>query len=125
MQTSYAIISIYKQRIATLDRAIHNPPRQGGQHQNSHSSKTVEYRKLLQRFRQFLAEEEKFWMQLVLRLRRYFMLDASHSFLTTDDASHEASNQYAPIVALPPGVLPKSSIVSTVSITICPSRFHD
>lgn len=57
MQTSYAIISIYKQRIANLDRAIHNPQRQGGQHQNGHSSRTVEYRKLLQRFRQFLAEE--------------------------------------------------------------------
>lgn len=83
MQTSYAIISIYKQRIANLDRAIHNPQRQGGQHQNGHSSRTVEYRKLLQRFRQFLAEEEKFWMQLVLRLRLYFGLDDAQAALTT------------------------------------------
>ncbi|EKM56730.1 uncharacterized protein PHACADRAFT_254023 [Phanerochaete carnosa HHB-10118-sp] len=84
MQTSYAIISIYKQRIATLDRAIHNPSRQGGaQHQNGHSSRTVEYRKLLQRFRQFLADEEKFWMQLVFRLCRYFILDDAQPALTT------------------------------------------
>lgn len=83
MQTSYSIISIYKQRIAALDRAIHNPPRQGGQQQSSHSSRTVEYRKLLQRFRQFLAEEEKFWMQLVLRLRRYFLLEDAQPALTS------------------------------------------
>ena len=66
MQTSYAFISIYKQRIASLDRALQsatrNQPRQGG-----HGP--VEYRKLMQRFRQFLAEEEKFWTQLVVRLR--------------------------------------------------------
>ncbi|GJE98730.1 Telomerase activating protein Est1 domain-containing protein [Phanerochaete sordida] len=82
MQTSYAIISIYKQRIANLDRAIHNPPRQGGRDQNGHS-RVVEYRKLLQRFRQFLAEEEKFWMQLVFRLRRYFALDDAQDALNT------------------------------------------
>jgi tetratricopeptide (TPR) repeat protein len=97
MQTSYSIISIYKQRIAALDRAIHNPSRQGGQQQSSHSLRTVEYRKLLQRFRQFLAEEEKFWMQLVLRLRRYFLLEDAQPVLTTlgivlDDAQTPAAD---------------------------------
>ncbi|KIP05453.1 hypothetical protein PHLGIDRAFT_14539 [Phlebiopsis gigantea 11061_1 CR5-6] len=82
MQTSYSIIAIYKQRIAALDRALHNPSRQGGQQHSTSHNRTVEYRKLLQRFRQFLAEEEKFWMQLVLRLRRYFALDDAQSALT-------------------------------------------
>lgn len=85
MQTSYSLISIYKQRIASLDRAIHNPPRSSQQQQqqqhSSNSHRTVEYRKLLQRFRQFLAEEEKFWMQLVLRFRRYFALDEAQPML--------------------------------------------
>ena len=81
MQTSYSIIAIYKQRIAALDRAIYNPPRQGAQQQSSRD-RTVEYRKLLQRFRQYLAEEEKFWMQLVLRFRRYFALDDAQPALT-------------------------------------------
>lgn len=107
MQTSYALISIYKQRIAALDRTIHNPPRQGAQQQSSHSSRTVEYRKLLQRFRQFLAEEEKFWMQLVLRLRRYFELDEAQAALNVlgivpeddqapaaDSASYPRRNQH-------------------------------
>jgi hypothetical protein len=35
----------------------------------------------MQRFRQFLAEEEKFWTQLVVRLRRSFGLDEAQSAL--------------------------------------------
>lgn len=82
MQTSYAFISSYKQRIAALDRTIqnnqrHQQPQQGQQGpypaRNNHHG-VVEHRKLVQRFRQFLADEEKFWTQLVLRLRRLFDL---------------------------------------------------
>ncbi|KAI0088293.1 hypothetical protein BDY19DRAFT_950147 [Irpex rosettiformis] len=83
MQTSYALISIYKQRITALDRAIHHPPRQGAQQQHQQPPRAVEYRRLLQRFRQFLSEEEKFWTQLVLRFRRHFALDESQTALTT------------------------------------------
>jgi len=77
MQTSYAFISSYKQRIAALDRAMQNNQRnqqqqQGQPRQGNHG--VVEHRKLVQRFRQFLADEEKFWTQLVLRLRRLFDL---------------------------------------------------
>ncbi|KDR77107.1 hypothetical protein GALMADRAFT_429038 [Galerina marginata CBS 339.88] len=81
MQTSYAFIASYKQRIAALDRVIQNNQRshhQQGQQappqprQSNHG--VVEHRKLVQRFRQFLADEEKFWTQLVLRLRRLFDL---------------------------------------------------
>lgn len=89
MQTSYAFISSYKQRIAALDRIIQNNQRQQqqqGQGQppqprqnNNHG--VVEHRKLVQRFRQFLADEEKFWTQVVLRLRRLFDLNEAQPAL--------------------------------------------
>lgn len=94
MQTSYAFIAVYKQRIAALDRAIHSAPRQhhqpqaqgqvpgqaqGGRGHGAHGP--VEYRKLLQRFRQFLADEEKFWIQLIVRICRIFQLDDAHPVL--------------------------------------------
>ncbi|KAF9484119.1 hypothetical protein BDN70DRAFT_850450 [Pholiota conissans] len=82
MQTSYAFISSYKQRIAALDRTIQNTQRhpqaqqgqQGPSQPRNANHGVVEHRKLVQRFRQFLADEEKFWTQLVLRLRRLFNL---------------------------------------------------
>ncbi len=97
MQTSYAFISSYKSRIAALDRAILQNARQqqqqrqtgqqqqplaqdqqqaqaqGSQRSNPHHG-VVEYRKLIQRFRQFLAEEEKFWTLLIQRMYRTFGL---------------------------------------------------
>ncbi|KAJ7594373.1 hypothetical protein C8J56DRAFT_745711, partial [Mycena floridula] len=78
MQTSYSFIAVYKQRISALDRVVQNGPRQQQQQQNQSRNvphSPVEYRKLLQRFRQFLAEEEKFWTQLVVRFSRSFALD--------------------------------------------------
>ncbi|KAF8895874.1 hypothetical protein CPB84DRAFT_1815932 [Gymnopilus junonius] len=90
MQTSYAFISSYKQRIAALDRIIQNNQRQQQQGQgqqpqprqnNNHG--VVEHRKLVQRFRQFLADEEKFWTQVVLRLRRLFDLSEAQPALIT------------------------------------------
>ncbi|THH29500.1 hypothetical protein EUX98_g4699 [Antrodiella citrinella] len=79
MQTSYSLIAIYKQRIGSLDRAIQNPPRQP--QQNAQPQRVVEYRKLLQRFRQFLSEEERFWTQLIVRFRRNFAVDAAQPAL--------------------------------------------
>ncbi|KAI0634007.1 hypothetical protein C8Q77DRAFT_1055468 [Trametes polyzona] len=92
IQTSYAFISLYKQRIAALDRALHGNARHqqqqgqgqaGGQQQSrAHGGHgIVEYRKLLQRFRQFLADEEKFWIQLIVRIRRLFQLDDAQPLL--------------------------------------------
>ena len=91
MQTSYAFISAYKQRIAVLDRTIQNNQRnlqqqeQGDAPANAHPRSSnygvVEHRKLVQRFRQFLADEEKFWTQLVLRLRRLFGLGEGQTAL--------------------------------------------
>ncbi|KAI5120400.1 hypothetical protein M0805_000179 [Coniferiporia weirii] len=72
MQTSYHFIAAYKQRITVLDRKLFPS---GPQHQKSSSRQDrgggghVEYRKLLSRFRQFLAEEEKFYIQLLIRFR--------------------------------------------------------
>lgn len=98
MQTSYAFISTYKQRIATLDRALQatprNQPRQGG-----HGP--VEYRKLMQRFRQFLAEEERFWAKLIDRLQRSFGLDEAHAAVASlgiaaDDAVAPTDGDLSP-----------------------------
>lgn len=96
MQTSYAFIAGYKQRITQLDRAIHSAPRQNQQQQGQGQGQgqgqqqgrghgghgVVEYRKLLQRFRQFLADEEKFWIQLIVRIRRIFQLDDAQGVLS-------------------------------------------
>ncbi|KAI0795562.1 hypothetical protein C8Q75DRAFT_746529 [Abortiporus biennis] len=81
MQTSYQLISIYKQRISSLDRQIINPNQQRQQN-NQHQQRVVEHRKLLQRFRQFLSEEEKFYTQLIVRLRRNFAIEDAQSALT-------------------------------------------
>ncbi|RDB17335.1 Protein SMG7 [Hypsizygus marmoreus] len=88
MQTSYAFIASYKQRILNLDRIIQSKlkqqqqpqaqpaqPQQPQQNPRANNSHVVEHRKLVQRFRQFLADEEKFWTQLVVRLRRSFKLE--------------------------------------------------
>lgn len=75
MQTSYAFIAIYKQRIAVLDQTLRSAPRLQQQQSRQEGHGPVEYRKLMQRFRQFLAEEEKFWTQLVVRFRRSFLLN--------------------------------------------------
>ncbi|KAG7442872.1 uncharacterized protein BT62DRAFT_982345 [Guyanagaster necrorhizus] len=95
MQTSYAIISVYKQRIAALDRILQNQPQQ--LHQHGHGP--VEYRKLVQRFRQFLAEEEKFWTQVVTRHQRSFQLDEAKPALVALEiipATGTADNDAAP-----------------------------
>ncbi|KAA1474426.1 hypothetical protein DENSPDRAFT_781643 [Dentipellis sp. KUC8613] len=82
MQTSYALISVYKQRITTLENALRdqNAQKQQGR-QPRHGP--VEYRKLLQRFKQFLANEEKFWTQLVVRFQRQFSLEEARPALVT------------------------------------------
>ena len=82
MQTSYALISIYKTRIAALESALREA---GTQRQQPRSQRPgpVEYRKLLQRFKQFLSTEEKFWTHLVVRIQRQFGLSEARSALAT------------------------------------------
>lgn len=83
MQTSYALISVYKNRISVLERTLREPPRQThhGRNQPRHNHGPVEHRKLLQRFKQFLSQEEKFWSQLIVRLQRQFHLIEARSSL--------------------------------------------
>ncbi|KAL0579931.1 hypothetical protein V5O48_002102 [Marasmius crinis-equi] len=87
METSHAFISSYKQRISHLDRTIQRQRQQGQQGANqTHPNQRgghgpVEHRKLIQRFRQFLAEEEKFWAQFVVRFSKDFDLAEAHSTL--------------------------------------------
>ncbi|KAF8839282.1 hypothetical protein BDN67DRAFT_785892 [Paxillus ammoniavirescens] len=78
MQTSYQFISHYKQSLATLDRTLQSAPRHQPR-QGGHGP--VEYRKLMQRFRQFLAEEEKFWTQFIVRYQRSFALHEAYPIL--------------------------------------------
>ena len=80
MQTSYALISIYKTRLAALENALREA---GTQRQQPRSQRPgpVEYRKLLQRFKQFLSTEEKFWTHLVVRIQRQFGLSEARSAL--------------------------------------------
>jgi protein SMG7 len=113
MQTSYAFISSYKQRIAALDRVIQNNQRQQQQQpqrQNNHGP--VEYRKLTQRFRQFLADEDRFWTQLILRLYRLFDLHEAQPALyaigilgRTDDVVPPISATEGPMVEIRDGVM--------------------
>ncbi|KAJ3719148.1 hypothetical protein DFJ43DRAFT_1159295 [Lentinula guzmanii] len=80
MQTSYTFISEYKQHLTRIERANQ---RSTQAQQSSTLSRPVEYRKLLQRFRQYLAEEYKFWTQFVVRYYRSFELTEAHDALVT------------------------------------------
>ena len=112
MQTSYAFISSYKQRITNLDRAIQNNQRQ---QQQTQRHGPVEYRKLTQRFRQFLADEDRFWTQLILRLYRLFGLHEAQPALyvigilgRTDDIvppTSAAAAEGGPVVEIRDGVM--------------------
>lgn len=75
MQTSHAFITAYKQRIQALENKTRQQGQRPQQDQRPAVSHVVEHRKLVQRFRQFLAEEDKFWTQLIVRLRRSFALN--------------------------------------------------
>lgn len=84
MQTSYALISAVKQRIAALDSTAAANPRQpqNGQGQiRPNNEHVVERRKLLQRFRQFLGDEERFWSQLLIRMQRLYALTEAQTAL--------------------------------------------
>ncbi|KAF8205198.1 hypothetical protein K438DRAFT_1964285 [Mycena galopus ATCC 62051] len=88
MQTSYAFIALYKQRLAALStnsaNNSNNNNNNNGEHKDKDKDKAsarehketnrkqIETRKLLQRFRQFLADEDRFWRALVGRVQRAY-----------------------------------------------------
>ncbi|KAF8470376.1 hypothetical protein JB92DRAFT_3135163 [Gautieria morchelliformis] len=91
LTTSYYIIAAYKQRIAAADAVAHQSASDNHGHgrahhpQHNHQGKpsgVVEHRKLVHRFRQFLAEEEKFWTSLIVRIVRVFGLEDAQPALT-------------------------------------------
>ncbi|KAL5478360.1 hypothetical protein ACEPAI_2544 [Sanghuangporus weigelae] len=85
MQTSYQFISVYKQRLAVLDRKLFSPVAQSnkpGARQGPGEGGHVEYRKTLARFRQFLAEEERFYVHLLVRYQSQFDLTETKPALT-------------------------------------------
>ena len=83
MHTSYAFITSYKQRIANLSGP--QPPPRGARQAPPREAPNapVERRKLLSRFRQFLSEEEKFWISLVTWFRRAFDLHEAQPILVS------------------------------------------
>jgi len=83
MHTSYAFITRYKQRIANL--SVPQPPPRGARPAPPREAPNapVERRKLLSRFRQFLSEEEKFWISLVTWFRRTFDLHEAQQILVS------------------------------------------
>ena len=116
MQTSYQFISVYKQKIAALDRklyasapapapapAAHSTGQNGqnGREAHAHARRPdangqgghVEYRKLLSRFRQFLAEEYKFYVRLLLRYRSQFGLHEVRSHLVRAEVIKEDAEE--------------------------------
>ncbi|VDB96642.1 unnamed protein product [Peniophora sp. CBMAI 1063] len=111
MQTSHALIAPYKTRISAIEKALRdvNMQKQQGKRQQ-HGP--VEHRKLVHRYRQYLAGEEKFWMQLIARLHEQFALHeadhivASLGITSTDDAQGSRSHFQFP--APPAGSVPSS-----------------
>lgn len=92
METSHACIAVYRSRIATLDKAISSRS-QPAQTRPSGPSPIVEHRKLIQRFRQFLAEEEKFWTAFILRFARAFALEEAQPNLDALQLNRQANGQ--------------------------------
>jgi hypothetical protein len=74
LETSHALISLYRQRISSLEKTLNSQENSRSQHRQS-SHGPVEYRKLVQKFRNFLSAEESFWSGFVLRLVRAYSLD--------------------------------------------------
>jgi protein SMG7 len=83
LHTSYTFITGYKQRIANLSTP--QPPPRGARQAAPREppNAPVERRKLLSRFRQFLSEEEKFWISLVTWSRRAFDLHEAQPVLVS------------------------------------------
>ncbi|KAH7101213.1 hypothetical protein BKA62DRAFT_703911 [Auriculariales sp. MPI-PUGE-AT-0066] len=92
LDTSHALISVYKERLAALEKVLAAPSAEGrGQSRSRHGP--VEHRKLAQRFRQFLAEEEKFWIAFVTRFVRLFALEEARTALVALGIDSEEPEQ--------------------------------
>lgn len=73
LETSHALITLYRHRISSLEKTLNTQDGRAQHRQTTHGP--VEYRKLVQKFRNFLSAEESFWSGFVLRLVRAYSLD--------------------------------------------------
>lgn len=111
MQTSHVLIAPYKLRISAIEKALRDASAQKQQGKRQQHG-PVEHRKLVHRYRQYLAGEERFWMQLIARLHEQFALhEADHilarlGITSTDDAPGSRSHFQFP--APPTGSGPSS-----------------
>ena len=96
LHTSYAFITSYKQRIANLSNP--QPPPRGSRQAAPREAPNVpvERRKLLSRFRQFLSEEEKFWIALVTWFRKTFDLREVQPILVSLEIASDDNPDAAP-----------------------------
>ncbi|KAJ6489891.1 hypothetical protein C8R45DRAFT_992076 [Mycena sanguinolenta] len=108
MQTSYAFIALYKQRLAALSAHANATGDNTNTNNNHHNSgndkregnrKQVESRKLLQRFRQFLADEDRFWRALVGRVQRAYGVVLPSHFAGNGNLPPELLGGAAAVVA--------------------------
>ncbi|CEQ39521.1 SPOSA6832_01046, partial [Sporobolomyces salmonicolor] len=128
LDTSHALIQIYRHRLSELDKAIAEAPRahkgknkrggNGGDIQLPPAPGPVARRKLLHSFRQFLGAEEEFWRTLCGRfasrlypeeadeLRGLGILASAFSATSENDARHVEPSTEEEKKALRAGVLP-------------------
>ncbi|GAA5902361.1 hypothetical protein JCM5296_003121 [Sporobolomyces johnsonii] len=128
LDTSHALIQIYRHRLSELDKAIAEAPRahkgknrrggNGGDIQLPPAPGPVARRKLLHSFRQFLGAEEEFWRTLCGRLasrlypeeadelRGLGIIASAFSATSEDDAGDAEPRTEEQKKALRTGVLP-------------------
>ncbi|KAG8934834.1 hypothetical protein FRC02_009154 [Tulasnella sp. 418] len=92
LDTSHALINLYRQRMSVLDKASSaNPAGAARPH-------AVELRKLLNKFRSFLSAEESFWNGFVLKIvRTYGLEEAKPALLALNITSPDPVNPQADI----------------------------
>ena len=115
MHTSHAPINQYKKRLAQIEKALRDSGDQKpGSKRQQHGP--VEHRKLVHRYRQYLAGEEKFWMQLIARVHEQFAIHeadqilANLSITSIDDAQGSRPSHFQ-FPAPPEGFSPPSDPV--------------
>lgn len=74
MSTSHSFISTYKSLLTSMDRERESG-QQAGNPRGRPPRNVVEKRRLIQRFRQFLSAEDKFWRTFLIRYTVSFNLD--------------------------------------------------
>lgn len=104
LDTSYAVIKVYRQRLAVLDETSNATPTKGPR-------PIVQLRKLQTKFRSFLSDEEMFWSGFALRLVGTFKLAEANSALLALNINVQDPNNPFPDISH--STLPPSSVDTT------------